>query len=72
MQNAYKSIDKSQKNSTFWVNIGYLEACLVTFGVIENNDLKIHVKKVKYLFFFERKEYLHELIIRLSKEFFTK
>jgi hypothetical protein len=59
------------------VYLGYMEACLVQFGVIESKDngLRDYAKTIKKKFLFwewEEREDRGQIVLRLVKEFLEK
>ena len=73
LENCFNQYNKKTKlPATFY--LGYMEACLLQFGVIEskNNGLADYVKKIKKKYLFwerEVNEDRKEIIIRLVKEY---
>jgi hypothetical protein len=76
LKNCYNAYNKKRSlPSGFY--LGYMEACLVEFGVIESkkNGLQDYAKKTKKKFLFlewEEEECREQIIIRLVKEYLEK
>lgn len=69
MEYAYNNVHKYSNRNHFWMTIGFLEACLLHFGIIQNSDLKVYKKTVKRRFRKDRDEFRDEMIMRMSKEY---
>ena len=73
--NAYLEYSKEDRQLSKYVYLGYIEACLVNFGVIESkaNGMVDYSKVIEYTNFFGRKKSYEEsreqTLIRLTKEF---
>ena len=73
--NAYLEYSKKDRQLSKYTYLGYIEACLVNFGVIESkaNGMIDYSKVIEYTNFFGRKKSYEEsreqTLIRLTKEF---
>ena len=77
LENCYKQYHNPKRHLHDAIYLGYMEACLVHFGVIEskNNGLADYAQKTKKKFLFweyEVREDRMEIILRLVKEYLEK
>jgi len=77
LENCYKQYHNPKRVLDYKFYLGYMEACLVHFGVIESKDngLGDYVKKIKKRFLFweyEITEDRGQIILRLVKEYLEK
>jgi hypothetical protein len=77
LENCYKEYCKPNRGLDVGIYLGYMEACLVQFGVIEskNNGIADYTKKTKKRGWFCEYEVIedrHQTIIRLVKEYLEK
>jgi hypothetical protein len=77
LKNCYNEYNKINKPLPSGFYLGYMEACLVQFGVIDSkeNGLQDYAKKNKKKFLFlewEEEEGREQIVIRLAKEYLEK
>lgn len=77
LENCFNQYNKPTRALPAGFYLGYMEACLVQFGVIEskNNGVSDYAKKTKRKFLFWEREVTEdraEVIVRLTKEFLKK
>lgn len=77
LENCLKQYYNPKRTLHDGIYLGYMEACLVQFGVIEskNNGLRDYAKKQKKKFLFwewEISEDRASIIVRLVKEYLSK
>jgi hypothetical protein len=77
LKNCYNTYHKANRPLPSGFYLGYMEACLVAFGVIESkqNGFQDYVKKSKKKFLFlewEEEEGREQIVIRLAKEYLEK
>lgn len=77
LKNCLEEYYNSKRNLNEWIYLGYMEACLVQFGVIESkkNGLEDYSLKTKKKFLFWEWEVVEDrrsIIIRLVNEYLNK
>ena len=78
LENCYKQYHNPNRRLSDGIYLGYMEACLVQFGVIKSKDngvadYALKPTKRKFLFWeIEVKETRAQIILRLTKEYLRK
>jgi hypothetical protein len=77
LKNCYNNYHKENRSLPSGFYLGYMEACLVQFGVIDSkkNGLQDYAKTIKKKFLFwewEEHEDRIQIVLRLVKEYLEK
>lgn len=77
LENCYNFYNKINRSLPASYYLGYMEACLVQFGVIESKgngvkDYALKTKKKFLIWTYEVEEHRAQIILRLTKEFLGK